>query len=142
MTFDADGQHQLKDAIRLINCILNNEADIVCGSRFLGIKPLGMPPIRALILRMIALYTRISLGIPITDAHNGLRALSKKAVSTIQLTQNRMAQASELISQIKDLRFKELPVEIINTLYSFSKGQKLSNSLIIFMDLLFGKFFK
>ena len=142
VTFDADGQHQIKDAIRLINCILNNEADIVCGSRFLGIKPLGMPRVRALTLRMIALYTRLSLGIPITDAHNGLRALSKKAASTIQLTQNRMAHASELISQIKDLRFKELPVEIIYTPYSLAKGQKLSNSLNIFLDLLIGKFFK
>lgn len=142
VTFDADGQHQLKDAKRLIDCILNNEADIACGSRFLGTKPIGMPPARSVILRLVALYTRFSLGIPVTDAHNGLRALSRKAASTIQLTQNRMAHASELMAQIKNLRFKELPVEIVYTPYSLAKGQKLSNSLNIFLDLLIGKITK
>lgn len=142
VTFDADGQHQMKDAKRLIDCILNHEADIACGSRFLGIKPIGMPPLRALILRMIALYMRLSLGIPVTDAHNGLRALSKKAAQTIQITQNRMAHASELMTQVRRLRFKELPVEIVYTPYSLAKGQKLSNSINIFLDLLIGKFLK
>ncbi len=142
VTFDADGQHQIKDAKRLIQCILNDEADIVCGSRFLGIKAIGIPFLRAALLRVVALYMRFSLGLPVTDAHNGLRAISPKAANMIQLTQNRMAHASELISQVKGLRLKELPVEIIYTPYSLAKGQRISNSLNILFDLLLCKFIK
>jgi glycosyltransferase involved in cell wall biosynthesis len=139
VTFDADGQHQIKDAKRLIECILNDEADVAFGSRFLGIKAISMPPIRAAILRLIALYMRLFLGLPVTDAHNGLRAISPKAALAIQLTQNRMAHASELISQVKNFRLKELPVEIIYTPYSLSKGQRISNSFNILLDLIIGK---
>ena len=142
ITFDADGQHQIKDAKKLITCVKNGEADVVCGSRFLGIRPVGMPPIRAFLLKIVALYTRFSIGLPVTDAHNGLRALSRDAAFKIKITQNRMAHASELMMQIKTLRFKEIPVEILYSEYSLAKGQKLSNALNILLDLFIGKFIK
>jgi glycosyltransferase involved in cell wall biosynthesis len=142
VTFDSDGQHQMKDAICLINSILNDEADIVCGSRFLGINAVGIPPVRSFFLKIAALYTRLSTGLPVTDAHNGLRALSKRAAQRIHLTHNRMAHASELMTQIKTLRFKELPVEIVYTEHSLAKGQKLSNSINILIELFIGKFTK
>jgi hypothetical protein len=80
----------------------------------------------------------------VTDAHNGLRALSNLAASKIRITQNRMAHASEIISEIKryQLRFKEYPVEIIYTDYSIAKGQRISNSINILIDLLFGRISK
>ena len=142
VTFDADGQHQVKDAKKMIASILNGEADIVCGSRFLGIHAVGMPPIRAFMLKMAALYTRFSIGLPVTDAHNGLRALSRLAALNIHITQNRMAHASEIMAQVKTLRFKEIPVEILYSDYSLAKGQRMSNALNIFLDLLIGKFLK
>jgi len=142
VTFDSDGQHQIKDAICLINSILNDEADIVCGSRFLGTNAIGIPPVRSLFLQIAALYTRLSTGLPATDAHNGLRALSKKAAKTIRITHNRMAHASELMTQVKNLRFKELPVEILYTQHSLAKGQKLTNSINILIELFIGKFTK
>jgi hypothetical protein len=53
-----------------------------------------------------------------------------------------MAHASELMTQIKTLRFKELPVEIVYTEHSLAKGQKLSNSINILIELFIGKFTK
>jgi polyprenyl-phospho-N-acetylgalactosaminyl synthase len=76
---------------------------------------------------------------PLTDAHNGLRAFNRHVVSNIHLTQNRMAHASELIQILAALkpRWTEHPVEIIYTQYSKSKGQSLLNSVNILADLLF-----
>jgi glycosyltransferase involved in cell wall biosynthesis len=144
VTFDADGQHRIEDAMRLAAAIIEDEADIVCGSRFLGVDAKNIPANRRIFLKLAALFTRLTTGVPVTDAHNGLRALSRKAATSIRITQNRMAHASEIISSIKKqkLRYKELPVEIIYSEYSLSKGQRLSNSVNILADLFLGRISK
>lgn len=144
VTFDADGQHRIEDAMLLARAVDAGEADVVCGSRFLGLESVAMPAARRATLRLAALFTRMSSGVPVTDAHNGLRALSRKAASCLRITQNRMAHASEIIAQIRphNLRYKEYPVQIIYTEYSIAKGQKLSNAVNILIDLLFGRISK
>lgn len=141
VTFDADGQHRIEDAVAMINYLSEHQLDVVCGSRFLGVTSETLPLKRKLLLKLAALFTRVTTGIPVTDAHNGLRALSRKAALSIRITQNRMAHASEIISQIheKSLTFAEIPVEIIYTQYSLAKGQKMSNSINILMDLFLGR---
>ena len=138
VTFDADGQHKVKDAIHLANSVLNCEADIVCGSRFLGIEPLNMPFKRKLLIKMATLFTRIMTGVPVTDAHNGLRAISRNAAKKIAINQNGMAHATEIIFQLRrlKLRYIEKPVEVIYSLYSLKKGQKNIGMFKILLDLL------
>lgn len=140
VTFDADGQHRLADAFRLARAVHEDRADIACGSRFLGVSARDIPASRQLVLRAAAIFTRLTTGVPVTDAHNGLRAMNRHAATTIRLTHNRMAHASELVGQIgqRKLRFMELPVEILYTEYSLRKGQRISNSLNILADLFLG----
>lgn len=141
VTFDADGQHRIEDAVAMITYLTEHDLDVVCGSRFLGVDSVTLPFKRKLLLKMAALFTRITTGVPVTDAHNGLRALSRKAAMSIRITQNRMAHASEIISLIhqNSLSFAEMPVEIIYTEYSLTKGQKMSNSINILLDLFMGR---
>lgn len=140
VTFDADGQHRVEDAVRVLNSIFINEADVVIGSRFLGINSLAMPLMRRLTLKAAVVFTRITAGIYVTDAHNGLRALSNESAKKIKITQNRMAHASEIISQISSLklRYKEVPIQVLYSEYSLAKGQKTSNIVNILVDLFFG----
>jgi hypothetical protein len=58
----------------------------------------------------------------------------------LRISQNRMAHASELVSQIGrlGLRVSEVPVTIVYTRYSLQKGQRLSDSLRILIDLFAG----
>lgn len=140
VTFDADGQHRVEDALRLAELVLAGRADIACGSRFLGVEAQGMPRSRRLVLRAATVFTRLTTGVPVTDAHNGLRAMSREAAGSLRITHNRMAHASEIVAQIgqRRLRYMELPVQILYTPYSLSKGQRISNSLNILGDLLLG----
>lgn len=138
VTFDADGQHRVSDALAMVRRLESGEADVVLGSRFLdGRTKIG--PIKRLVLRTAALQTRLSTGLALTDAHNGLRAFNRNVVMNLHLTQNRMAHASELVQVIVALkpRWTEHPVEIIYTDYSKAKGQSLLNSVNILADLLF-----
>lgn len=138
ITFDADGQHRVVDAQAMAERIKSGEAEIVLGSRFLD-KRTKLSPAKRLVLRTAAVQSRMATGLALTDAHNGLRALSPKVASGIHLTQNRMAHASELVHQIAEMKPKwvEQPVEIIYTDYSKAKGQSLLNSVNIIADLLF-----
>ena len=60
-------------------------------------------------------------------------------VERLDITQNRMAHASELIHQVSEIRprWVEHPVEIIYTDYSKAKGQSLLNSVNILAELFF-----
>ena len=107
------------------------------GSRFIG-KTEGMSTIRRWMLKTAIVYTRFSTRMRLTDAHNGFRLFTREAAQHIHLHQNRMSHASEIIEQLSqlDLKVAEAPVTIIYTEYSLAKGQKLSNSFYILVDLL------
>lgn len=139
--FDADGQHQASEIPFLIHPILNNEADVVLGSRFIFFADTRynrIPFIKKwLILKPAIFFQNLMLGVKLTDAHNGFRALSKKALERIKITQDGMAHASEIIEQIleKNLRYLEVPVTIRYDEF----GQGFFSGLKIIRDLLFGK---
>lgn len=139
--FDADGQHQAMDIAALIQPLLDDKADVVLGSRFMKGAKSNMSPGRKLFLQIARVINFCFTGLLLSDAHNGLRALNKKALSKMVLTQNRMAHATEILSLIKkhELRWREVPVTILYTDYSKQKGQKPVNAIHIFFDLLLKK---
>jgi glycosyltransferase involved in cell wall biosynthesis len=143
VTFDADGQHFINDVILMYDEIKKNPTDVLLGSRFLG-QAIGMSLKKKIILRLARIYTGLSSGLWLTDAHNGLRIFSRHAASNIEITQNRMSHASQIIDIIakKKIRFREFPVHIIYTDYSLNKGQKISNSISIIVEQFINKFFK
>lgn len=140
VTFDADGQHRVEDALEMIKKINIENPEIICGSRFLGIDAINMPRRKRFTLKLAVLFTRLISKINVTDAHNGLRVITYSAAKRININQNKMAHATEIICQIrkKGIEYKEHPVKIIYTDYSINKGQKISNSLNILLDLLIG----
>jgi polyprenyl-phospho-N-acetylgalactosaminyl synthase len=136
VTFDADGQHRVSDIARLAEALVEERADFALGSRFLGQAP-NLPPLRRLLLHAATAFTRLTTGLQVTDTHNGLRAMTRRAAAAIRLRQNRMAHASELLSQIaaSGLRYVERPVTIEYTAYSLAKGQSLGDAVLILLDL-------
>lgn len=136
VTFDSDGQHSVDDAVEMVRRLRTEPLDIVVGSRFLDDRT-NASRLKKLILRLAILFERLSTGVKLTDAHNGLRALNRTAATSIRITQNRMAHASEIVGQIArhDLRYAEQPVHIIYTDYSRSKGQSMWNSVNILSEL-------
>jgi glycosyltransferase involved in cell wall biosynthesis len=120
--FDADGQHSAEDIPALIQPILEGKADVVLGSRFL--KKNDIPFARKIFLQGAILFTWFFSGVKLTDAHNGLRAFSRRAAQAVVIRENRMAHASEIIHCIAQaqLAYTEIPVTIRYTAYSLSRG--------------------
>jgi hypothetical protein len=88
-------------------------------------------------LRAATTFTRLTTGLQVTDTHNGLRAMTRRGAAAIRLRQNRMAHASEWLSQIaaSGLRYVERPVIVEYTAYSLAKGQTVGDAVLILLDL-------
>jgi len=136
VTFDSDGQHQVSDALAMVQRLRDEPYDIIVGSRFLDGRT-NAGALKKFVLRLAVLFERLSTGVHLTDAHNGLRAFNLTTARTLRIRQNRMAHASEIVAQIGNhkLRYAEQPVHIIYTDYSRSKGQSLWNSVNILSEL-------
>ena len=140
VTFDADGQHLPQDALRLAVELASRKVDVVFASRFLEQDQSTIPIAKRVVLKSVAKITKALTDVQLSDAHNGLRALTVRATKSIQLTQNGMAHATQLVSLVHqaNLKYVELPVTIMYTPYSRSKGQSILNSINITLDLIWG----
>lgn len=143
VTFDADGQHMYEDIFVMMEALQKEQADIALGSRFLG-RVENISKKKLLTLKAAIAFTNATSGVTLTDSHNGLRLLTARAVNEISITQRGMAHASEIIDEIynKNLKWCEVPVTIKYTEYSVSKGQRISNSISIVLDLLINRLYK
>jgi len=139
-TFDADGQHRIADLVAMIDRLGDGDVDIVIGTRFGGSASHGVagrtPPLKRLILRAAAWLSPSSRRLGLTDAHNGLRVFNRTVADNLTLTMSGMSHASEFVSLIDEHRWRvaELPVQILYTDYSMSKGQPLLNGVNIVFD--------
>lgn len=141
-TFDADGQHQVSDVLAMLARARRDDLDVVFGSRFLDERTeAGL--VKKIVLKLAVWYTNVSTGTRLTDAHNGLRLIHKRAAAQLDITQNRMAHASELVAQIgqmriegRKVRYGEEPVHILYTEYSRGKGQSVWNAVNILAELI------
>ncbi len=143
VTFDADGQHRVDDIDALLRPIIDGECDITLGSRFLagGGEAENIPRARRLMLKLAVLFTRVFNRVPVTDAHNGLRAFSRRAAGRIDITNDGMAHASQLLDEVRrmNLPFREVPVRVRYTDYSLAKGQSTSGAFRVALHYLLGR---
>ncbi|OPZ20077.1 MAG: Undecaprenyl-phosphate mannosyltransferase [candidate division BRC1 bacterium ADurb.BinA364] len=143
VTMDADGQHCVEDIALLVEPLLDGAYDIALGTTRFRRRLLGqrMPRLRRWTLIVAAFFSRVHPGLKVTDAHNGLRAMSRQAASKLNIMHNGMAHATEMLDFIKHerLRWREVDVSIKYTRYSLSKGQHISNSFNIIWDWMLGK---
>ena len=136
VTFDADGQHQVKDVVRMIERLRTEPLDIIVGTRFAGQENSQVPWIKRAVLKTVVMLSPRTKKLGLTDAHNGLRAFNRKVAEEMNIRMNGMSHASEIVSMIDKhgWRVDEEPVDILYTEYSMSKGQSLINGVNILAD--------
>ena len=138
ITMDADGQHDVRDAVKMLARLRAGDVDIVLGSRFLGDEAVGMSKAKAGLLRVAARFSRMTTGVSLTDPHIGLRAFNRRFAETLKITMPDFSHASELVHRIRegDFRFVEVPITVTYSAYSRVKGQPMINAVNISFDYL------
>lgn len=140
VTFDADGQFLVKDINSVIRPVVEGEADIALGSRFLG-KAINIPFLKKIVLKLGVYVVFLLYGIKVTDSQCGFRAMTRSAAAAIEISSDRMEHAADFFSEImkNKLKYTEVPVTVIYSKYSLTKGQDWTNSISLGLKMLFKK---
>ena len=115
VTVDADGQHRTQDITKVIEPIKKGDADLIIGSRFLGVSEEKIPEYRKIGIKIITKVTNSSLKNKITDSQSGFRAYSKKVISELNVSDMGMGISTEILIKSSSLGFRiaEVPIKIL-----------------------------
>ena len=114
VTFDADGQHKIEDINRVISPIINEESDLVIGSRFLDKSEKEVPQYRKVGIKIITKITNVTIKKQLTDSQSGFRAYSKKVLNELNPSELGMGISTEILikASAKNFRISEVPIKI------------------------------
>jgi len=141
VTLDGDGQHDPREIPRLIEPVLENKADIVLGSRFLGDteKDNEVPRYRGWGIKLISKLTGAASNHKFNDAQCGFRVYGHKALSGLSLVENGMGASVEVLmkSQTNGLTVVEVPAEVkYKELERSSTQNALGHGASVLMSIL------
>ena len=113
-----DNQYDATSIPRMIKPIIEGKADLVLGSRLLGGRAAtlrgGMPIWKYISNRFLTTVENTVLGTHLSEAHTGLRAYSRRLLTTIPflLNSDDFVFDSEVIAETVAFRFRiaEMPV--------------------------------
>ena len=114
VTFDADGQHRVEDINKVINPIINEESDLVIGSRFLDESEKEVPQYRKIGIKIITKITNATIKKQLTDSQSGFRAYSKKVLDELNPSELGMGISTEILikASARNFRISEVPIKI------------------------------
>lgn len=111
---DADGQHDPAEIPALITPVQSNKADIVVGSRFLGVRS-RIPRWRIFGQHALTLATNVASGVMLTDSQSGYRALSSAALQAMRFRPTggfSIESEMQFLVQQHRLTVEEVPVQM------------------------------
>jgi len=132
---DGDGQHDPRDIPKLIKPILDGEADVVIGSRFLG-KGKKPPFYRRLGLHALTAATNLGSGQKVTDSQSGFRAYSAKSLKEMNLTESGMSISSEMQFAIRRSGLRVVEVSTDVSYMEKAKRSPVGHGLSVFSRVL------
>jgi len=125
---DADTTYDFRELPRLLNPVLEDEADLVLGSRFEGeIKSGAMPPLHRYVGNpLLTKFLNVFYDAGVTDAHSGFRVFRRDVIEEFDFSSDGMEFASEMVmsAAVSDLRIEEVPI-----VYHEREGEETLDSL-------------
>jgi len=113
VTLDADSQANTGDIPALISPILNNQFDVMIGTRFLKNIPKGYPKIKLIGNRIFTKLVSFVAGQKFSDSQTGLRAYSREAILNISVV-NEFTYTQEVLLDLKfkGFRIGDTPISV------------------------------
>lgn len=110
---DGDGQHDAGDIPSILRPVLAGEADVVVGSRFLGVES-NTPKWRVAGQQALTVATNLASGVPLTDSQSGFRAISSRALGSMHFRTTGFSIESEMQFLVRqyDLSAHEVPITV------------------------------
>jgi len=111
---DADTTYDFEELPKLLDGVVNGDADMVMGSRLEGeIKDGAMPPLHQHVGNpLLTKFLNVFYGAGVSDAHSGFRVIEYETLAELDLETDGMEFASEMIMEAgaRGLTIEEVPI--------------------------------
>jgi glycosyltransferase involved in cell wall biosynthesis len=134
---DADGQHDPREIPRVAGMVMNGQADLVIGSRFLR-KNNGIPRYRQIGQKTLDLFTNIGANSMVTDSQSGFRAISCKALENLDFRSDGYNVESDMINHFTKLGLiiQEVPISVKYDVPNKHKKNPVSHGVGVLTQLV------
>jgi len=114
VTMDSDGQHNPAEIPKLVAPIVEGEAEMVNGSRYLYGLEKNTPAYRRIGQTILDGVTNLNSGLRITDSQSGFRAFAASTIEKFRFNAQGMAIESEMLKDAGNagLRIKEVGIGV------------------------------
>lgn len=139
VTIDSDGSHWPEELPRVLKPILQDQADLVIGSRYLHQKNVAARKLNAFGVKIFNLLIKLLTGQAITDSQSGYRAMKSEVLLNQKLKSQTYEIESEMLVKTAKQKFRiaEVPISFQQRTYGRSgvdpmfDGSKILLSIVL-----------
>jgi len=137
---DGDGTYEISHINALLEALIREKADLCLGSRMKGLYENSMDLMNFVGNKILTLIFNLFYGQRLTDTQSGFRAFLRSAIEKVELKENGMAFATEMLVKFVNKGFKivEVPTIYKPRKYGKSKLKRVKEALEIVKILLEG----
>ncbi len=122
---DADLEYDPRDIPKLLVPLLNKDADVVYGSRFLGEEQQDESFVHRLGNAVLTQASNFVNGIQLTDMETCYKAFTREVIESVRIDQNRFGIEPEITAKVARRGFNFVEVPISYNYRTYAEGKKI-----------------
>jgi glycosyltransferase involved in cell wall biosynthesis len=138
VTIDSDGSHRPEELPLLLTLVLQDQADLVIGSRFLREKPASAKKLNAAGVRLFNRLIKIFTGTAVSDSQSGYRIMKAEILKNLKLHSGGYEIESEMLVKTaqKGFRVEEVPISFEQRTYGRSRVDPVVDGFKILVSIV------
>lgn len=138
VTIDSDGSHKPEELLEVLAPVLQQQADLVIGSRYLNHKRVAARRLNAFGVRLFNCFIELLTGVIITDSQSGYRAMKREVLKSQKLKSGEYEIESEMLVKTAKKKFKisEVPISFEQRTYGRSGVDPMIDGLKILLSIV------